>query len=71
MLTQNQEFWMTTLMLDEMRTLHGAEIGRPPRGAICGLLVGVVFGLTLTGRFVPAALVYMFTPVSCLLDYAL
>ena len=61
---------MTTLMLDEMRTLHGAEIGRP-KGAICGLLTGLVFGLTFTGRFVPAALVYMFTPASCLLDFAL
>jgi len=54
-----------------MGTLHGSEFPRPPRGAVCGLLAGVVFGLTFTGRFVPAALVYMFTPASCLLDYAL
>ena len=51
---------MTTLTLDEMRTLHGDEIRRP-RGAICGVLTGLVFGLTFTGRFVPAALVYLVT----------
>ncbi len=62
---------MTTLTPDAMGTLHGSEFPRPPRGAVCGLLAGVVFGLTFTGRFVPAALVYMFTPASCLLDYAL
>ena len=62
---------MTTLTPCAMRTIHGSEIGRPPEGAICGVLVGLVFGLTFTGRFVPAALVYMFTPAACLLDFAL
>ena len=61
---------MTTLTLDAMRTFQGAEIGRPPKGAVCGVLAGLVFGLAFTGRFVPAALVYMFTPVSCLFDFA-
>ena len=61
---------MTTLTLDAMGTLDGGVWARP-RGAFCGLLTGLVFGLAFTGRFVPAALVYMVTPVTCLLDFAL
>ncbi len=60
---------MTTLTPDAMRTFHGSE--GPPEGAVCGLLTGLVIGLVFTGRFVPAALVYMFTPAACLLDFAL
>ncbi len=62
---------MTTLTPDAMHTLHGSEGWRPPEGTVCGLLTGLVIGLTFTGRFVPAALVYMFTPAACLLDFAL
>ena len=62
---------MTTLTLDAMGTLHGGWFWRPPRGAGCGLLVGLTFGLAFTGRFVAASLVYMVTPVTCLFDFAL
>ncbi len=62
---------MTTLTLDAMRTLDGARFWRPPRGAGCGLLVGLTLGLAFTGNVVPAAWVYMVTPVSCLFDFAL
>ncbi len=62
---------MTTLTLDAMRTLRGGAIPRRRRGAYCGFLVGAVFALAFTGRFVAAAVVYTFTPVTCLLDYAL
>ena len=44
---------MTTLTLDEMRTLHGDEIRRP-RDAICGGLTGLVFGSPSPGAsFLP------------------
>ena len=45
---------MTTLTPDAMRTLHGARFWGPPRGAGCGLLVGLTFGLAFTGRLVAA-----------------
>ena len=60
---------MTTLTVDGMRGVHGARHRR--RGAYCGVLTGLVFGLAFTGRFIAAAAVYTFTPVSCLFDYAL
>lgn len=62
---------MTTLMLDEMRTLHGAEIGRRKRGQYCGTMLGSLFGAAYLFGPVPAAFIYMFMPVVCLLDYAL
>ena len=61
---------MTTLTLDAMRTLHGAVIPRPRRGAYCGFLVGAVLGLVFTGHLVAAAAVYTVTPAGCLLDFA-
>lgn len=61
---------MTTLTPDAMRTLHGSESWRPPEGAVCGVLVGLVFGLAFTGRFVAAAFIYMVTPTACLVDFA-
>jgi len=60
---------MTTLTLDTMGTLHGAAFPRP-RGAACGLLTGLVFGLAFTGNLIGAATIYMFTPITCLFDYA-
>ena len=62
---------MTTLTLDAMQTLHGGAIPRRRRGAYCGFLVGAMAMALLTGAWVPAATIYMFTPVTCLLDYAL
>jgi len=62
---------MTTLTPDAMRTLHGSEFWRPAEGAVCGVLVGLVFGLAFTGRFVPAAFFYMVTPSACFIDFAL
>ena len=59
---------MTTLTVDGMRGLNG---GVRPRGAFCGLLVGLIFGFAVTGNLVGAATIYMFTPVTCLFDYAL
>ena len=61
---------MTTLTEDGMRGVHGAALPRP-RGAFCGLLVGLIFGFAVTGNLVGAATIYMFTPVTCLFDYAL
>lgn len=61
---------MTTLTPDAMRTLHGARFHRRSRGAYCGLLAGAVFGFALTGHPVVAAAIYIFTPVTCLFDYA-
>ena len=61
---------MTTLTLDAMRTLHGAVLPRPRRGAACGFLVGAFLGLAFTGHLVAAAAVYTFTPVTCLFDFA-
>ena len=61
---------MTTLTLDAMQALHGAQWWKPPRGALCGFLGGAVFGLVFTGRFVSAAFVYMVTPTVCFFDYA-
>ncbi len=60
---------MRTLTPDAMRRLHGAAIARP-RGAFCGVLTGLVFAFALTGNWVGAATIYMFTPVTCLFDYA-
>ena len=62
---------MRTLTLDAMQTLHGARFPRPERGATCGLLVGAFIGFAFTGHPVAAAVIYMFTPATCLLDYAL
>ncbi len=62
---------MTTLTPDAMRTLHGARLPRPGRGAYCGLLVGAFFGFAFTGHPIAAAAIYMFTPVTCLFDFAL
>ena len=62
---------MTTLTLDAMQTLHGAKFWRPPRGASCGFLVGAMLGAGfLFGPF-SASLIFIFTPATCLLDYAL
>ena len=62
---------MTTLTPDAMRTLHGSEFWRPPRGAVCGLLAGSIFGFAFTGQFVAAAIIYMVTPSACFIDFAL
>ena len=62
---------MTTLTLDTMRTLHGAVIPRARRGVYCGLLVGAFSMALLTANPVAAATIYMFTPVTCLFDFAL
>ncbi len=62
---------MTTLTLDSMQALHGAWLPRPPRGAFCGVMTGALIGFIFLGNPVAAALTYMFTPVTCLLDYAL
>lgn len=62
---------MTTLTPAAMRTLDGAVyFPRRSRGAYCGFLVGATIGLAVTGNLVGAATLYMFTPVSCLFDYA-
>ena len=61
---------MTTLTPAAMQTLHGARFPRPPRGAGCGFLVGLTFGLAFTGRFLAASLVYMVTPTGCFFDFA-
>jgi hypothetical protein len=34
------------------------------------VLTGLVFAFALTGNWVGAATIYMFTPVTCLFDYA-
>ena len=61
---------MTTLRLDEMRTLHGAEWGWRERGQFCGFMVGSLFGAAFLFGPVSASFIYMFTPMVCLLDYA-
>jgi len=62
---------MTTLTPDMMLTLHGARFWRPPRGAGCGFLVGLTFGLAFTGRFIAASLIHIVTPTACFADIAL
>ena len=60
---------MTTLTPAAMRTLHGSEFGEG--GEYCGFMVGSLFGAAYIFGPVPAAFIYMFTPLVCLLDYAL
>jgi hypothetical protein len=62
---------MTTLTPAAMQTLHGARFPRPPRGAGCGFLVSLTFGLAFTGRFIGTSLTYMVTLTGCLFDFAL
>jgi hypothetical protein len=62
---------MTILTPAAMQTLHGARFTRPPRGAGCGFLVGLTFGLAFAGWFAAASWVYMVTPTACLFDVAL
>ena len=59
---------MTTLTPAAMRTLHGSL---PEEGTICGIMVGSLFGAAYLFGPVSASFIYMFTPVVCLLDYAL
>ena len=59
---------MTTLTPAAMRTLHGSV---RPRGQYCGFMVGSFLGAALLLTPVTAAFIYMFTPVTCLFDFAL
>ena len=62
---------MTTLTVDAMETLHGAVYARPRRGAACVFLLGAMWLTIGTGHLIAAAGIYMFTPVTCLFDFAL
>jgi hypothetical protein len=63
---------MTTLTVDGMRVLHGAVIPRTRRGgAYCGFLLGAMWLTIGTGHLIAAAGIYIFTPVTCLFDFAL
>ena len=60
---------MTTLTLDAMRMLRGAQTGEGERGAYCGVMVGSLLGAAYLFGLFSASLIYMFTPVVCLFDY--
>ncbi len=59
---------METLTPDRMRTLHGMKIDE---GEVCGLMVGALSGAIYFSWTVPAAFIFMFTPMVCVLDYGL
>ncbi len=61
---------MTTLTVDGMRGLHGG-VWPGPRGASCGFLVGALLVTIGTGHLIAAAGIYIFTPVTCLFDFAM
>ena len=60
---------MTTLTTDAMGRLHGAAYVRL-RGGSCGFMVGAMLLTMSTGHLIAAASIYMFTPVTCLFDFA-
>ncbi len=60
---------MTTLTLEAMRMLRGAQTGKREGGEFCGIMVGSLFGAAYLFGLFSASLIYMFTPVVCLFDY--
>ena len=58
---------MKTLTLTEMSTLEAGYV----RGDVCGAMVGAMTGaLFLWGPF-SASIFFIFTPVTCLLEYGM
>ena len=58
---------MKSLTLTEMRTLEAGYV----RGDVCGAMVGAMTGsLFLWGPFA-ASIFFIFTPVTCLLEYGM
>ncbi len=59
---------MKTLSDSQMRTLEG---GWPSRGTSCGFMVGATIGAFFLFGPIAGSVLYMLTPASCALDYAL
>ncbi len=59
---------MQTLSPELMRALCGSKI---EEGSACGFMVGILGGAIMLGMVVPAAFIFMFTPLTCVLDYGL
>lgn len=56
-----------------MRTLSDFELagitGGIEEGTVCGIFIGVLAGATILLSPLAGALVFMFTPLACVLDY--
>ncbi len=60
---------MQTLSQGRMQELCGSKILE--EGSACGFMVGVLGGSIMLGMVFPAAFIFMFTPLVCVLDYGL
>ena len=58
---------MKSLTLTEMRTLEAGYV----RGDVCGAMVGAMTGALFLWGPLSASIFFIFTPVTCLLEYGM
>ena len=58
---------MKTLTLTDMRAMEAGYV----RGDACGFMIGAMTGAAFLWGPLSASIFFMFTPVTCLLDYGL